>query len=214
MSAGQRETEPGRAGAERGEAVSRAFVSENDSQFEEEEVPALKIPLPPGARNYMTRAGAEAMRAELEELVQNERPRLSAQISRGVSAPAAGGEESDPETLSRQRRRLREVERRIEYLNTMSARLEVVEPAGEDPGRVAFGATVTVREVDERPDEGELTLETYRIVGVDESDPSLGAISWRSPLARALISARLGDTVTPRLPDGERRLEIVAVEYP
>jgi transcription elongation factor GreB len=190
--------------------VSRAFVSENESQFQEEEVPAPKIPLPPGARNYMTRAGAEAMRAELEGLVQNERPRLSAQLSRAVSAPAAGGEESDPDTVGRLRRRLREVERRIEYLTTMSARLEVVDASGQDPGRVAFGATVTVREAGAG---SAGAAETYRIVGVDEADPATGAISWISPLARALISARLGDVVTLRLPDGERRLEVAAVEY-
>jgi transcription elongation factor GreB len=194
--------------------VSRAFVSENDSQFEEEEVPALKIPLPPGARNYMTRAGAESLRAELEELVQNERPKLSARVSRGVSA--SGGAEPDRDTISRLRRRLREVERRIEYLTAMSARLEVVDPAGQDPHRVAFGATVTVREADRgRPAgvEAETPVETYRIVGVDESDPADGAISWISPLARALITARLGETVTLALPEGERRLEVVAIEY-
>ena len=197
--------------------MSRAFVSENDSQFEGEEVPALKIPLPAGARNYMTPEGAESMRAELEELVQGERPRLSARISRGVSAPAAGGEETDRDTLSRLRRRLREVERRIEYLTAMSARLEVVDPAAQDPQRVAFGAAVTVREVRGgnagSPTGAGADLERYRIVGVDESDPAKGTVSWISPLARALISARLGDTVTLALPDGERRLEIVAIEY-
>jgi transcription elongation factor GreB len=200
--------------------MSRAFVSENDSQFEEEEVPALKIPLPPGARNYMTPAGAERLRAELEELVQNERPRLSAQVSRGVTAPSARAEEADRDTVSRLRRRLREVERRIEYLTAMSARLEVVDPAQQNQERVAFGATVTVRDTGAGTGTGDRSggkagspLETYRIVGVDESDPPAGAISWISPLARALISARLGDTVTLTLPEGERKLEVVAVEY-
>jgi len=195
--------------------VSRAFVSENDSQFEEEEVPAIKIPLPPGARNYMTAAGAEALRAELEELAQNEKPRLSAQISRGVAASMPSGEESDRDTLSRLRRRLREIERRIEYLTAMSGRLEVVDAAGQDTTRVAFGATVRVREAAAAgsPGSGGGAPETYRIVGVDESDPAKGAISWISPLARALISAGVGDTVTVRLPEGERRLEILAVEY-
>ena len=83
----------------------------------------------------------------------------------------------------------------------------VVEAA---PGRVAFGATVTVREAGAG---SAGAAETYRIVGVDEADPATGAISWISPLARALISARLGDVVTLRLPDGERRLEVAAVEY-
>jgi transcription elongation factor GreB len=209
--------------------VSRAFVSENDSQFEEEEVPAIKIPLPPGARNYMTPEGARALRLELEQLVQNEKPRLSAQISRGVSSGVSStarrgvsaetslGKPADRDTLSRLRRRLREVERRIEYLTVMTSRLEVVESTGQDLRRVAFGATVTVREVGAGLKTGsgtERPAETYRIVGVEESDPAKGAISWISPLARTLIAAHLGDTVTLRLPEGERRLEIVAIEYP
>jgi transcription elongation factor GreB len=191
--------------------VSRAFVSENDAQFEGEEVPAIKIPLPAGARNYMTPDGAEGLRAELEKLVQNEKPRLSAQISRGVAASAPSGGETDRDTLSRLRRRLREVERRIEYLTAVSARLEVVDAAGQDPTRVAFGATVTVQEVGTGADGG--APERYRIVGVDESDPAKGAISWISPLARALIGAASGDTVTVQLPDGERRLRIATVAY-
>lgn len=193
--------------------MSRAFVSENDAQFEEEEVPAIKIPLPPGARNYMTPEGAEILRAELEDLVQTEKPRLSAQISRGVAASAPSGGETDRDTLSRLRRRLREVERRIEYLTAMSGRLEVVDGAGQDATRVAFGAKVTVRETRAGGGSAGTAPETYRVVGVDESDPANGAVSWISPLARALVSARLGDTVTVTLPDGERRLEILAIEY-
>ena len=122
---------------------------------------------------------------------------------------------ADRDTLSRLRRRMRKVERRIEYLTEMNARLEVVEPFGQDPERVAFGATVTVREAATggAAGRGAAAVEIYRIVGVDESGPPRGAISWVSPLARALMAARRGQTVSLRLPAGEKRLEIVAIEY-
>lgn len=185
--------------------MSRAFVNESDAQFEGQDVPAIKIPLPPGARNYMTPQGAERLRSELQQLSQAERPRLSAELARSVS----GAEQADREALSRLRLRLREVERRIEYLGAMLSRLEVVDPRDQDPQRVAFGATVSVRE------EGaaEAPPESYRIVGVDESDPAQGRVSWISPLARALTSARVGEVVTLELPDGRRRLRVLSVEY-
>jgi transcription elongation factor GreB len=182
--------------------MSRAFVSEEDSQFSGEEVPEIKIPLPPGAKNYMTPRGAEALRAELSRLSGSERPRLAAELAREV----AGGKGSDRDRLARERRELRKIERRIEYLGRMLARLEVVTPGGQDTTRAAFGAAVTVTEAGQEP-------RVYRIVGVDESDPDRGDISWISPLARALVGARAGDTVRLRLPEGERELTVTGIAY-
>ena len=122
--------------------MSRAFVSENDAQFQDEEVPEIKIPLPPGAANYATPAGAERLRAELAELSGRERPRVAAAVTR-LAAPGSG---MDRDELSVQRRRLRELDRRIEYLNRMLARIEIVDPKEQAGDRVLFGATVTVRE--------------------------------------------------------------------
>jgi transcription elongation factor GreB len=82
----------------------------------------------------------------------------------------------------------------------------VVDNAGKTVERVHFGATVTVE--DATGDEREVT-----IVGVDELDPANGRVSWRSPLAKALLRAKVGDTVTVRAPRGPERLEVVAIRY-
>jgi transcription elongation factor GreB len=183
--------------------MSRAFVSESDGEFQDDDLPPIKIPLPPNTRNYMTPEGAERLKSELNHLVHTERPRIAALVSRQVS----GIEEADQQTIGLSRRRLREVERRIEYLDIMAGRLEVVESAGQDPRKVTFGAAVTV--ADEKG-----TTRVYRIVGVEESEPEAGRISWISPLARALIGARAGEIVTAELPEHEVRFKILEIDYP
>jgi transcription elongation factor GreB len=181
--------------------MSRAFVSESDAQFQEEEPPPIKIPLPPGASNYMTPEGAGRLREELAALANVERPRAAGALARLV-IPGAG---PDREELGALRRRLREIDRRIEYLTAMLARIEVVDPALERSARVLFGTTVTVREPDSRS-------RKYRIVGVDESDPAAGRISWISPLAKALLGRREGERVRLKLPEGESSLLILKIE--
>jgi len=151
----------------------------------------------------MTAEGAERLKSELRYLLHTERPRIAAQLSRQVS----GVDRADQQTIGLSRRRLREVERRLEYLNVMVGRLEVVETAGQDRQQVTFGAAVTVE--DEKQ-----TTKLYRIVGVDESEPEAGRISWISPLARALIGARAGEVVTAQLPEHEAKLKILEIDYP
>jgi transcription elongation factor GreB len=155
--------------------VSRAFVDESASESRENDAPELKIPLPPGARNYVTAQGAARLRDELEGLL-------------AIAPP-----------------RLREVDRRIEYLSRMRAIMEVVSPPKEEPDRVVFGTTVTVREAGG-------TERTYRIVGVDESDPAQGWVSWISPIARALVGKKRGEHALVRLPAGEQRVTVVAIQ--
>jgi transcription elongation factor GreB len=104
------------------------------------------------------------------------------------------------------KRRLREIDRRIRYLSKSLDSAVVVDNSGKTQQRVYFGATVTI--LSENGDEREVT-----IVGVDELDSGDARISWRSPLARALLTARVGDTVTLRAPRGPERLEILAVRY-
>ncbi|HEB29531.1 MAG TPA: transcription elongation factor GreB [Spirochaetes bacterium] len=182
--------------------MSRAFVSESDADFQEDDVPAIKIPLPPGAKNYMTPEGAEKMRSELSILVKNERPKVSAKLSRTVTE----SERLDRETMLRDRRRLREIDRRIEYLTEMADIIEVVDPSKQDPQRVLFGAAVTV--------EDEKGLERiFRIVGVDESDPSEEKISWLSPVAKAMFGAREGEVVGLKLPQSETKLKVLRISY-
>src|SRR6185503_10883533 len=105
------------------------------------------------------------------------------------------------------KKRLREIDRRIRYLTKRIEAAEVVDPATrEETDQVFFGATVTYATAsgDER---------TVRIVGIDEMDPARHYVSWISPIARALIKCREGDTVTLRTPGGDEELEILEVRY-
>jgi transcription elongation factor GreB len=181
--------------------MSRAFVEENDDNVED--VPAIKDPLPPGVKNYMTPEGAGKLRSELQELQGNAYPRLQQKLSHAVKQ----GDDLKDEAQANMRRRLRELERRIEYLKTMMEKLEVVHPGMQDPQEVHFGARVCLLENGSRKI-------WYHIVGIDESDPAVGRISWISPLARSLLSKKPGDTVTLQLPAGEKSYSILDIEYP
>jgi len=154
--------------------MSKAFTRESDDLPERA---ALKRPasaLPPGAKNYFTRDGVDALRRELEKL------------------------ESEPDSPSI-RQRIFEIQQSLQSA--------VVTPSPPPPwDQVLFGAIVTVR--DQRGEES-----TYRIVGVDEMDIDRGWISWLSPLAKALLKARVGNQVRFRAPGGDQSLEIIAVRY-
>ena len=174
--------------------MSKAFTKESDDEPEETlSVLPASASLPPGTKNYMTPGGARRLRAELQALVQVERPKL------------AGGADAGSEAVQ-QRRKLNG---RIAELETVLQSAEIVPPptGEEDRRRVVFGATVTVREV--RTGE----RERYQIVGVDEVDFGDERVSFQAPVARALINRRLGERVRFRFPAGEEELEIVAVKY-
>ena len=172
--------------------MSRAHVDEHALSAEEDVAP-LKLPLPPGARNYMTPGGAARQAEELRTLRSERRPPLAAKVAAEPSSAAA-------------RRDLAVCDQRIAYLSRMQAILEVVEPAVHQSDRVLFGATVTVRQ----SPEGE---RRFRIVGVDEVAPGSGDASWISPIARALMGRRVGDTVRCNLPAGPVQLEVLSIEY-
>jgi transcription elongation factor GreB len=179
--------------------MSRAFVSETDGDFRDDDAPVVKYPLPPGTKNYMTPEGEARMREELARLAE-ERSRVAGSLARDVAA-----KEGDRERVIAVRKRLREIDRRRQYLSLMMENGEVVVPGSRGTDRVLFGARVTIRE--------DGVEETYRIVGVDEADPQSGTISWRSPLARALLSKRAGERATLSLPGDVRTLEILRIEY-
>jgi transcription elongation factor GreB len=179
--------------------MSRAFVQESDDDFSADEVPAIKDPLPPGVKNYMTPEGARRLKSELHDLLNDEHPHLAAKLKARIREGS--------EDVGKERRRLREMERRIEYLTGMIDRIEVVDPAQNDADRVHFGAKVTVLENDR-------DTRSYTIVGIDESDPSSSRISWISPLARALLSRKIGDTPRVELPGGEKTIKILDITYP
>jgi transcription elongation factor GreB len=153
-------------------------------------------------KNYITPGGFRRLQEELARLWKVERPPVVAT----VTWAAGNGDRSENGDYIYGKRKLREIDRRIRYLSKTLDDAVVVDNAGKAPDRVHFGATVTF--LYESGDEREVT-----IVGVDELDSNATRVSWRSPLARALLTARVGDTVTLRAPRGPERLEIVAVRY-
>ena len=185
--------------------MNKAFTRESE-EAEDDDIPDGLSALPPGSKNYMTPDGFVRMKAELDRLVGTERPELVATI-----AWAAGnGDRSENGDYIYGKKRLREVDRRIRFLIKRLDRAEVVDPVArataEDDDRIFFGATVTVAD-------GHGVERTVSIVGVDEIDTDRGYISWVSPMARALIKASEGDTVTVQTPAGPEELEITAVRY-
>ncbi|BBO20599.1 MAG: hypothetical protein AMXMBFR31_14200 [Candidatus Desulfobacillus denitrificans] len=181
--------------------MNKAFVKE-DAPEEEDAQPAAPA-LPHGAKNYMTRRGHDLLKAELAQLVKSERPALV----QTVAWAAANGDRSENGDYIYGKKRLREIDRRIRFLMKRLESAEVVDPAAqENTGQVFFGATVTVCDA-------EGCEATYQIVGIDEADAGAGRISWISPLARALLKAREGDTVRFASPAGPRELEIVDIRY-
>jgi transcription elongation factor GreB len=154
------------------------------------------------AKNYITPAGHRRLQEELAHLWKVERPAMVAT----VAWAAGNGDRSENGDYIYGKRKLREIDRRIRYLAKTLDGVVVVDNAGRAPERVHFGATVTI--LNETGDEREVT-----IVGVDELDSGDARVSWRSPLARALLTAKVGDTVTVRAPRGLERVEIIAVRY-
>ena len=152
--------------------------------------------------NYITPGGYRRLQEELAHLWKKERP----PIVTTVAWAAANGDRSENGDYIYGKKKLREIDRRIRYLSKSLDRAVVVDNAGKAVDRVYFGATVTI--LDDNGAEREVT-----IVGVDELDAGDVRVSWRSPLARALLKAKVGDTVTVRAPGGSRRLELVAIRY-
>ena len=153
--------------------------------------------------NYITPGGAEKLRSELKELLDVERPK----IVEVVHWAAGNGDRSENGDYIYGKKRLREIDRRIRFLTHRMELIEVVDPTEREPtDRVFFGATVTVLDEED-------TEKTYRIVGKDEVDAARGKVSYVSPIGRALLKAKIGDSVTFRSPKGEVDLEIKNVQY-
>lgn len=189
--------------------MSKAFTKESDGDDEalgDEAEDSRRGGLPTGAKNYITPVGFERMQRELKDLRTVERPK----IVEVVSWAAGNGDRSENGDYIYGKKRLREIDRRMRFLMKRLEIAEVVDPATlPHKDQIFFGATVTYVDVDD-PDEEEKTI---RIVGVDEMDSAQGDVSWVSPIARALIKARVGDEVKLETPSGLRELEIVDVVY-
>ena len=154
--------------------------------------------------NYITPAGYRRLREEYDALFGGERPKLLETIAWA----AANGDRSENADYQYGRRRLREVDRRINFLSRRMKEAKVTDPAQQpDKDRAWFGATVIL--VDEEGRERVVTL-----VGEDEADAGQGRVSWNSPLARAVRGAAVGDVRRVTLPIGDREYEVAAITYP
>ena len=183
-----------------GKCMNKAFTKETDAEDDDLVLP----PIPVGGKNYITPAGYARLRAELFDLIDQERPKM-VEI---VHWAASNGDRSENGDYHYGKKRLREIDRRIRFLTQRLEIAEITEPSvhyGSD--QVFFGATVTY--VDAQGDERSVT-----ILGIDEADTSAGQISWISPVARALLKARVGDEVSLPLPQGVQLLEVLSVDYP
>ena len=159
-------------------------------------------PAEPGKR-YLTHAGAERMHAELLRLLNEERPKVTAE----VSAAAAQGDRSENAEYIYGKKRLREIDRRIRFLQRRLDTSTIVSPEDQtDTERVWFGAWVTLEDEDGTP-------RTYQIVGPDEIDARGTLVSVESPLGRSLLGKRRGEEVTVRRPRGEVELVVVDIRY-
>src|SRR6185503_8451293 len=174
--------------------MSKAFVKEDGPEEEAEpEAPAL----PPSGKNYITPPGYARLEAELRKLVEVERP----EVVKTVAWAASLGDRSENADYIYGKRRLREIDRRVRFLIKHLENAEVVQSSGRDTDQVFFGAAVKLRSKD--------GVRELTIVGIDEVEPARGRVSWRSPIAKALLKAREGDTVTVRAPGGDEQFEIL-----
>ena len=182
--------------------MSKAFTRESDSEDDGDE--GVLPELPAGGKNYMTPRGYAAMRAELLQLIDEERPK----VVEVVHWAASNGDRSENGDYIYGKKRLREIDRRIRFLTHRLELAEVVDPTvhhGHD--QVFFGATVTYAQ-----ESGE--ERTVTIMGIDEADSAHGQVSWISPIARALLKAREGDVVKLVTPVGTQEIEVLTVRYP
>ena len=185
--------------------MSKAFTKESD-QNDDDDLEEGASSLPPGSKNYITPAGHQRLKDEFQYLLNKERPA----VTNAVSWAAKNGDRSENADYQYGKKRLREIDKRLRFLTKRLDNAEVVDPAAprddEIAERVFFGATVVYANA-----AGE--EKTVAIVGIDELDLKRGYITWISPLARALMKARAGDSVVLRAPGGIEQLEIVDVRY-
>lgn len=195
--------------------MSKAFVKEDSDAMEEELDLETEIDeegdddeggstsrIRTSKKNYITTRGLERLKAEVHELLWIERPK----VVEVVAWAASNGDRSENADYQYGKKRLREIDRRLRFLQKRIDLAEVVDPAQQSGPKVLFGATVDVIDEDGNP-------RVYRIVGIDETDAKTGKVSWISPVGQALLQAVEGDAVVLKMPKGEEELEITRVRY-
>ena len=182
--------------------MSKAFTKETDPDSDDDDL--VLPPLLVGGKNYITPAGYARMRDELLGLMDVERPK----VVEAVYWAASNGDRSENGDYIYGKKRLREIDRRIRFLTQRLEIAVITDPSvhhGKD--QVFFGSTVSYED-----ETG--TVRSITILGVDEADTLAGQVSWVSPVARALLKARVGDEVSLAMPDGPRVLSVISVDYP
>jgi transcription elongation factor GreB len=169
--------------------MSKAFTRDENEGPDIPDVMPTVSPLAPGAKNYLTPAGAQKLRDELQRLVE-------------ITRPALAEARDDPDA----KRQLARLDQRIMQLEESLQSAEIVSTPSGSGDVVRFGACVTVRESD-----GSET--SYRIVGVDETDADENRVSWMSPIAKALLNRKRGEPIRFKFPSGEETLEIINISY-
>lgn len=183
--------------------MSKAFTKEPDGQDPDDDLDDVPDDLPLGVKNLMTPQGYAILCEELRFLLKDERPR----ITEIVSWAAGNGDRSENGDYLYNKKRLREIDRRIRYLTKKTESAEVVDPKNQQGvEQVFFGATVTYV----RADDTEMVV---KLVGVDEANLDHGKINWLSPVARALMKSRIGDSVDVRLGDRVETIEVIDIQY-
>lgn len=153
-------------------------------------------------KNYITPAGFEKLRNEYVELLNIERPKTVTV----VTWAASNGDRSENADYQYGKRRLREIDRRLHFLKTKMQDAEVVDPSKIKSDKVVFGATVTLEN-----EEGEEVV--YQIVGEDEIDLKIKRISWKSPIAKAILGKKIDDEVKVSKPKGDEMMTIIDIKY-
>jgi transcription elongation factor GreB len=181
--------------------MSKAFTKE--SEADDDDAPQLPA-LPVGGKNYITPAGYAALRQELLDLIDNERPK----VVDVVHWAASNGDRSENGDYLYGKKRLREIDRRIRFLTQRLEIAVVVEPSVHYGNtQIFFGAMVTYSD-----DAGLERCVTIK--GIDEANSAAGEVSWISPIARTLLKAREGDVLKLVMPDRFGEIEVLRVSYP
>lgn len=153
-------------------------------------------------KNYITPEGLAKLKSEYHELMHVERPKVVSI----VTWAASNGDRSENADYQYGKKRLREIDKRVHFLMKRIEDAELVDPKQMKSDKVLFSATVTLSTED-----GEDLV--YQIVGADEFDPKAGKISWKSPVARAILGKKVGDEVRIQKPAGEEFVVIEKIEY-
>jgi transcription elongation factor GreB len=152
--------------------------------------------------NYITPSGFKKLQEEFKALFHEERPKLV----QTVAWAASNGDRSENADYQYGKKRLREIDKRLEFLTHRIESAQVVDPTQIKSDRVVFGATVTIQDEDGNK-------KTYKIVGEDEIEPGQNLISWKSPMAKALLGKRVDDEIEVHKPGGDSYAEILHIEF-